>query len=48
MLFLFLRYINVCNDFFGYVEKQLDKKAKVISKIYVTTWKTNNHNTRIS
>ena len=29
----FLRYINFCPDFFGYVGKRLHKKAKVNFKI---------------
>ena len=33
---------------FGQVEKRLDQKEKFIFKIYdVTTWETNNCNTRI-
>ena len=34
---------------FGFAEKQLDKKDKVIFKIYdVTDWTTNNYNTHIT
>ena len=34
--------------FFGYVEKRLDKKFKVNSKIYdVTDWSTNNYSLQI-
>ena len=34
-----LRYLNVFPDFFGHVEKWLDKKAKVNFKIYdVINW----------
>ena len=34
---------------FGYVEKQLDKKAVVNFKIYDTThWTTNNYNTYVA
>ena len=29
MLFSSLRYLNFCPDFFGHVEKRLDKKAKL-------------------
>ena len=28
-LFSFLKYLSFCPDFFGHVEKQLDKKARV-------------------
>ena len=35
--FLFLRYLHICPDFPGYVEKQLDKRAMVDSKIYDVT-----------
>ena len=28
-LFLFLRYLNFCPEFFGHVGKQLGKKAKL-------------------
>ena len=31
-LFLFLRYLNFCTEYFGHVGKWLDKKVKVISK----------------
>ena len=34
--------------FFGYVEKRLDKKAKVNCKIYVTGETANNHNKSIT
>ena len=45
MFFLLLRYLNYGPDFFGHEGKQLDKKAKVIFKIYdVTNWETNNCN----
>ena len=34
---------------FGYIEKRLDKKAKVNFKIYnVTVWQTNNYNTHFN
>ena len=43
-LILFLRYLHFFPNFFGYVEKQRDKKATVqISKF--TDWTTNNYNT---
>ena len=32
--FLFLGYLSFCCDFFGYVEKCVDKKAKSYIKIY--------------
>ena len=35
-LFVF-KYLNLCSDFFGYVEKRLDEKAKVSSNIYDVT-----------
>ena len=42
-MFTFLSWL------FGYVEKRLDKKAKVKFKIYdVTGWTTNNCNTHIA
>ena len=48
-LFPFLRYLNFCPDFFGHVEKRLDKKVKVYFKIYdVINWETNNYNTYIA
>ena len=38
-LFFFLRYLNFCPKFSGNVEKQLDKRAKIIFKIYdVRNW----------
>ena len=47
-----LRYLNFCPEFFGPVEKPLDKKPKkpkVKLKIYnVTTWIKNNYNTHIA
>ena len=43
-LFSFLIYLKFCLDIFGYVAKQLDKKAKVDFKIYdVINWETNNY-----
>ena len=37
--------LNFCSNFFGYIGKQLDKRASVSLKIYdVTTWKKNNDN----
>ena len=39
----FFRYLNFCPEHFGYVEKWLDKKAKINFKIYNTTnWEKNN------
>ena len=39
----FFRYLNFCPEHFGYVEKWLDKKAKINFKIYnITNWETNN------
>ena len=36
-------------DFFGYIKKRIDKKAKVNFKIYdITNWNTNNNNTHIA
>ena len=46
--FLFLSYLNFCPDFFGYVVKRLDKKAKVAFKNYGINWQTNNYNTHIA
>ena len=38
-----------CPDFFDYVKKILDKKAKVDFKIYdITDWETNKSNTHIA
>ena len=52
--YLMLKAIFVLNIFtylswiFGYVEKRLDKKAKVNLKIYdVKIWTTNNYSTHI-
>ena len=36
-LFLFFRYLSFCPEHFGYVEKWLDKKAKINFKIYDVT-----------
>ena len=36
-LFSFLIYLHLCPDFFGYVEKLLDKKAIINFKIYDVT-----------
>ena len=48
-LFLLLRYLNFCPNFFNQVEKRLHKKAKVNFKIYdVTNWTTNNNSTHIA
>ena len=35
--FPFLGYLNFCPDFFGYVRKQLDKKANADFKFYSNT-----------
>ena len=44
-LFSFLKYLYFCPDF---VEKRIDKKPKLIFKIYdVAAWITNNCNTYI-
>ena len=44
-----LRIFNFLPDFFGQVGKCFDKKTMVDFKIYdVTTWQTNNYNTRIA
>ena len=44
-----LRIFNFLPDLFGQVGKRFDKKAMVDLKIYdVTTWQTNNYNTRIA
>ena len=41
-----LRFINVCPEFSGHLEKRLEKKAKIFFKIYeVIEWETNNHDT---
>ena len=46
---LFLKIFTFLSRLFGYVEKRLDKKAKVNFKIYgFTDWTTNNYNTRIA
>ena len=38
-----------CTDFFGHVEKKLDKKASVNFKLYGFTYReTNNYNTHIA
>ena len=47
--FSFLRNLNFYPDFFGHVEKQLDKKAKVNFKICdVINWEKIIYNTRIA
>ena len=44
----FSRNLNFCPDLFGYVEKRINKKAKVNLNIYgLTDWEINNYNTRI-
>ena len=46
---LFILYLNFCLDFFGNVEKRLDKKTKFNFKIYdVTDCATNNNNINIA
>ena len=48
-LFSFLRYSQFCPDFFSYIGKQLDRKAKVNFKIYdVTNWNTKSYNKHIA
>ena len=43
--FSFLRYLCFLPDFFGFAGKRLDKKAKVILKIYdALKWNTHNYN----
>ena len=43
-----MTYLHFCLEFFCYVEKRLDKKARVSFKIYdVTDWKTDNYNTYV-
>ena len=38
------KIFKFCSDLFGYVEKQIDKNAKVNFKIYdATKWNTNNY-----
>ena len=49
MAFNGLRYQNFCPDFFDYVGKRFDKKAKVTLKIHdVKNWETNNYNKNIA
>ena len=44
-----LEIFTFLSRLFGYVEKRLDKKAKVTYKIYeVTDWTTNNYNANIT
>ena len=44
-LFLFLRYLNFCPDFFVHLRKRLGKKAGVNFKILdETNWKANDYN----
>ena len=46
VLFVLLRYLNLCPDYFSHVRKQFDMKAKVNFKINdFTVWTTNNCNT---
>ena len=48
-LFSFLRYLNFCPEFYAHVGKGLDKKAKVILKMYdVIKCETINYNTHIA
>ena len=47
-LFLVLRYLNFCPNFFGHVGKRLDKNVKVNFKFHdVINWETKNYNTHI-
>ena len=49
MLFSFLRFLHACSDFFGYVRRRFDRKAKKYFKIYdFTNWNTNNYNEHIA
>ena len=49
VFFSFLRYLNICLDFFDHVGKRPDKKAKVNFKIYdVRNWETNHYNTHVA
>ena len=42
-LFSFLRYLQLCLDFFAHGGKAFDNKAKINFKIYdLTNWNTNN------
>ena len=44
-----VKIFTCLSSLFGYVEKQLDKKAKVNFKIYnVNDWTRNNYNTHIA
>ena len=46
--FSILRYLSFVTEIFDYVQKRLDKEAKVNFKIYdVTYWTTNNYNPHI-
>ena len=48
-LFSYLKYLNLCPEFFVHVGKTLDKKANVNFKVYeVINWETNNCNTHIA
>ena len=48
-MFSFLRYLNLCPQFFNHVRKRLEKKAKVNFKIYdVINWDIINYNTYIN
>ena len=42
-VFSFSTYLNFCLDFFGHVGKWLNKKAKVIFKIYDATYRVTMH-----
>ena len=47
--FILNTFVSVKIFLFGFVGKQLHRKAKVNFKIYDTTdWETNNHNTHIA
>ena len=44
-----LEIFTFLSRFYGYVEKELDKKTMINSKIYdVTNWTTSNYNTHIT
>ena len=48
-MFLFLSYLYFCPEFFGHVEKRLDRKAKVFfSKFMMPSTGNNNYNIHIA
>ena len=47
--FLFLRYFNLCPDFFGHVREWIGKKATVNSNICdIINYETTNYNTHLA